>query len=143
MFMVWFTCFKIYLLYTKLSMGDLTNNFSAKEFACRCGCGFQDINLGLVDILQNVRDNYPHPLIITSGFRCPEHNRNVGGSPESSHLKGLAVDIACPDSTSRYILLRTLVVYFSRICIAKNFIHVDIDYDKTTGVMWTYPAKKA
>ena len=124
-------------------MGDLTNNFSAKEFACRCGCGFQDINLGLVDILQNVRDNYPHPLIITSGFRCPEHNRNGGGSPESSHLKGLAVDIACPDSTSRYILLRTLVVYFSRIGIAKSFIHVDIDYDKTTGVMWTYPAKKA
>ena len=33
------------------------------------------------------------PIIINSGFRCPEVNKKVGGSPISNHLTGCAVDI--------------------------------------------------
>ena len=33
------------------------------------------------------------PIIITSGYRSPELNRKVGGSPTSNHLTGCAVDI--------------------------------------------------
>ena len=33
------------------------------------------------------------PIIISSGYRSPELNRLVGGSPTSNHLKGCAVDI--------------------------------------------------
>ena len=33
------------------------------------------------------------PIIINSGYRSPELNKRVGGSPTSNHLTGCAVDI--------------------------------------------------
>lgn len=33
------------------------------------------------------------PLRIVSGYRSPEHNRRVGGAPNSQHLHGRAADI--------------------------------------------------
>ena len=35
------------------------------------------------------------PIIITSGYRSPEVNKRIGGSPTSNHLTGCAVDIRC------------------------------------------------
>lgn len=32
------------------------------------------------------------PMIITSGFRTPEHNAEIGGAPHSQHLLGKAAD---------------------------------------------------
>ena len=33
------------------------------------------------------------PIVINSGYRSPELNRKVGGSPTSNHMTGCAVDI--------------------------------------------------
>ena len=33
------------------------------------------------------------PIVIYSGYRSPELNKKVGGSPTSNHLTGCAVDI--------------------------------------------------
>ena len=37
--------------------------------------------------------NTDAPIIINSGYRSPELNKKVGGSPTSNHLTGCAVDI--------------------------------------------------
>ena len=93
----------------------------------------------LLEMLDEVRDKFDKPIHITSGFRTPAHNEAVGGVETSSHLKGLAVDIACTNGTDRFDLLNCILdVGFSRVGIAKNFIHIDIDFEKAQGVTWIY-----
>ena len=73
-------------------MSKLSENFTREEFACKCGCGFDDIDIRLVDLLQHVRDFFDVPVTITSGCRCEAHNEKSGGSFRSQHLYGKAAD---------------------------------------------------
>ena len=53
---------------------------------------------GLVtNVLDNLRDGWGRPIIVTSGYRCKELNAAVGGTRNSQHLKGQAADIVSDD----------------------------------------------
>ena len=47
-------------------------------------------------ILEPLRQAFAQPIVINSGYRTPELNRAVGGSPTSQHLKGQAADLSWP-----------------------------------------------
>jgi len=74
-------------------MGDVSPNFSRREFSCKCGCGFQTVDVDLIAILETVRSKFNSPVTINSACRCHEHNENIGGSYGSKHKQGIAVDI--------------------------------------------------
>ena len=46
----------------------------------------------LIEFMDGVRAAWGGPLIVTSGYRCPELNKKVGGAKTSAHLTGYAVD---------------------------------------------------
>ena len=116
-------------------MGDLTAHFSRSEFICGCGCGLTTISTSLVHRLEQARQLYGKPLVITSGVRCATHNKVVGGLADSAHLNGLAADILCRSSATRYeLLMAFLTVAFPRLEIAAAHIHVDIDQTKPQDV---------
>lgn len=75
----------------------LSPHFKAKEFACRCGCGFGpgdgDVDAELLVVLEETREHFDAPITINSGCRCLSHNRNVGSTDKSQHVKGTAADI--------------------------------------------------
>lgn len=74
-------------------MSIVSFNFRRNEFACKCGCGFDTVDVDLVRTLERVRQEFGgQPVIITSGCRCPSHNASVGGSVNSKHLIGQAAD---------------------------------------------------
>lgn len=104
----------------------------------------QLMDKAFLDMLDFAREIYGKPMEITSGFRTEEYNqdlkaRGYAASPKSSHLKGLAADIACTESADRWDMIDSFIkAGFNRIGVAKTFIHVDCDPDKTPFVIWTY-----
>jgi len=44
-------------------------------------------------VLQPIRDSLELPVRVTSGYRCKELNKAIGGSSKSQHVKGEAADI--------------------------------------------------
>jgi uncharacterized protein YcbK (DUF882 family) len=78
------------------------------------------------------------PFIINSGFRCPEHNEEVGSSTQN-HPLGVAADISCTNSHHRFLMLDALLLAgFKRIGIHEAFIHVDSNHDAPPEVAWLY-----
>ncbi len=72
----------------------LSQHFHRREFACRCGCGFDTADYLLILVLEAIRAHFGRPVRIHCGCRCPSHNAEVGGAPSSQHLYGKAADIA-------------------------------------------------
>jgi peptidoglycan hydrolase-like protein with peptidoglycan-binding domain len=85
--------------YQKNNRNNLTKNFAVAEFACHgtdC-CSTVKIDDQLAEYLQKIRDHFGKPVTINSGYRCPTHNKRIGGTPGSYHAKGMAADIAVKD----------------------------------------------
>jgi uncharacterized protein YcbK (DUF882 family) len=90
-------------------------------------------------MLQEARDIVGSGLSITSGTRCPSHNKREGGLASSAHLTGHAADIVVANGHQRHVILSSLYqVGFRRIGIANGFIHVDIDPKKPSPTTWKY-----
>lgn len=113
--------------------------FTLDEFDCPSHKG-SGINMdsSFLAKLEEAREIAGVPFKITSGYRTKEHNTYVGGVPNSSHLIGVAADIAVGSGNERYIILSALIkAGFRRIGVAKTFIHCDTDDSKPNSV-WTY-----
>lgn len=113
--------------------------FKESEFNCNGKPCFDKMNKNFIDKLDYARSFTKTSFQITSSWRSEEHNKSVGGSETSSHLKGLAVDISAKSSNEKYEIIKALLIAgLKRIGIAKTFIHVDYDYSKPQYLIWTY-----
>ena len=74
------------------------------------------------------------PIIINSGFRSPEVNKAVGGSPTSNHLTGCAVDIRVCGIEQ---LLRYAVILLD-ICDESHEDFDELLIEKKGPVMWLH-----
>ncbi len=105
----------------------------------------ENMSVHFLDKLDDARELAGIPFYINSAYRTKEDNERIYRelkkpvNTNSSHLKGLAVDIKATDSRTRFIILNALIrVGFTRIGIADTFIHVDLDKDKSQQVIWVY-----
>jgi zinc D-Ala-D-Ala carboxypeptidase len=110
-------------------MANLSAHFSWEELCCRC-CGRLQIDSRLLDGLEGLRARAGGPIVVHAGYRCPRHNREVGGVPHSEHMQGLAADIAIPGlSLQRMYELALEVPQFAEGGIGVydgDFLHVDV-----------------
>lgn len=82
-------------------------HFKQSEFTCKCGCGMNNINLNLVQILDEIRDYFGQPITVSSGCRCRSHNsKQKGSSPNSRHISGKAADIVVRNVSKDKVLAK-------------------------------------
>jgi len=70
---------------------SFTEHFTARDFACRCGCGFGSTPEHVVDalpqLLEAARLTLGRPIGVSSGCRCARHNAASGGVATSAHVR--------------------------------------------------------
>jgi zinc D-Ala-D-Ala carboxypeptidase len=88
--------------------------------------------------LDRARGYFGAPIVLTCGYRTPEHNAEIGGVPNSSHCKGMAADIKAPaDQQMREKLMWALgAAGFRRVESAPHHFHVDVDTEKPFPCWW-------
>lgn len=108
---------------------QLSKNFFRDEFACECGCGFDNIDSELISVLQDARDWFNAPIGINSGCRCQAHNDSLPNSSKNSqHVKGTAADIVVhgvmPSTVQKYFETK----YPNKYGIGRyrSFTHIDV-----------------
>lgn len=108
--------------------------FDTKEFESKDGkpSPFDDtvVKRELIVKLNAIRSRYGKPIVVTSGYRSPEHNAAVGGVKNSYHTLGLAADIRSLSEN------RSDLSELQQICDEMNqtggvgfydtFVHVDV-----------------
>ena len=103
--------------------GRITKNFTVAEIANNsandlCKLVFTPELVSFAALLQTLRDQHGKPLKVNSWYRTAEFNRRVGGSSNSLHLQGRAVDL----DVSSHSEQERLVKLWREICLANNRI---------------------
>ena len=119
-----------------------------KMLSCSC-CGQCNIRYDIIKSLDRFRERINIPIIVTSGYRCPEHNKSVGGVDEygergnhkmSYHVHGLAVDWTIHTKSLLHIAYKLAISseLFKGVGLSlqKGFIHADIG--STFERFWIY-----
>ena len=89
---------------------QLSSHFNVKEFRCQCGKTHETlIAFELVDKLEQLYTALNcSKIIVTSGYRCPEHDKAVGGTSSGQHTKGTAADVCCYGQDGQPISSKTV-----------------------------------
>lgn len=106
-------------------MGDISKHFDRQEIACKCGCGFDTMDAETLKVADEIRDFVGSSITPSSGARCLAHNVEIGGSKNSQHTKGRAMDLPVPDPGAVYRFLCTRYEGLYGIGVYHSFVHID------------------
>lgn len=107
--------------------------FKRSEFVCKCGGKYckgdsAEMEEKLLKVADRVREHFGKPITVTSGVRCQQHNKNVGGVSNSRHLTGKAMDYSVSgfsaSSVLPYVQSQPEIRY--AYAIDSGHIHMDV-----------------
>jgi len=121
---------------------QLSPHFNAREFRCQCGKTHETLIASkLVDKLEQLYSTLNcSKIIVTSGYRCPEHDKAVGGTSSGQHTKGTAADVYCYVQDGQPISSKTVCCKaqdlgfggIANITSSYQYTHLDV----RTGYRW-------
>lgn len=95
----------------------------------------QKLETLILRLLDPVRSEWGSPITVTSGYRCPELNRAVGGAVSSQHMKGEAADITAGNREKNRRLFEQITrmaqtgqLRFDQLIDEKNYQWIHVSY---------------
>lgn len=119
---------------------NVSPHITYDEYACKhCGTVpvdfyvYRQLYQTLFDYYEHLRNVWKAPLPVTSGYRCLNHNAEVGGASLSVHLWGLALDIAHPndweaDQFYNMVERERPDLRIGRYVDKPTLVHIDVAY---------------
>jgi uncharacterized protein YcbK (DUF882 family) len=99
----------------------------------------------LMSALDDIRQALGKPIIISSGYRCPNHPIEAKKSKPGAHATGKAADLAVQGEDAVNVMMAALFMEIKRIGVQQKgsgrFIHLDIaDHEDgfPTPAIWSY-----
>ena len=128
------------------SIEELTESTTAQQKGIK-NIPSKEQEQNLIALIENVldplREAYGRPIVVTSGFRCKELNKAVGGASNSQHMIGQAADIRTVEDTKAenkklFDLAQKLKLPFDQLIDEHNLDWVHISYStRTTRQVFT------
>lgn len=120
-------------IYKKGDARFLAKNFRAREFDCHgvgC-CSTTPIDEKLVAYLQQIRDHFGKPVILTA-YRCATYNAKVANAaPRSYHTFGRAADFHIDGVKCQEIAKYAESIGILGIGLYDTFVHIDTRESKS------------
>lgn len=89
------------------------------------------------NVLEPARQEYGHPIEVTSGYRSERLNKVVGGKPNSQHMRGQAADLQADNLERLYDIINKQGNY-DQLLLESNgksrWIHVSFNPDGNRGI---------
>lgn len=104
-------------------------HFTLDEFNCQ-HCGRNEMDPHFLLLVDQLRDVYGKPLVVSSGYRCPDHNARVSSTGRTGpHTTGKAADFAISRGPALELLRLAVALPFTGVGVqqrgAGRFIHLD------------------
>jgi len=119
--------------------------FSFDEMKCKCGCDQAPMDQDFMDLLDNIRESFGKPLIISSGYRCHNHPIEAKKSKAGAHATGKAADLSVAGVDAQRVLLAAMLLDVNRLGVQQKgtgrFIHLDTCTEEDgfpTPAIWSY-----
>ena len=131
------------MLLDEFPLGKLSPHFTFEELTKTSKTSYKLLNTLLAKqyiknmlmltnyLLEPVRVILNMPLIITSGYRCPALNKEVGGSGTSQHLNATAADFIIDNKKMSLEqafakLTESSVLHYGQLILEKSWIHISL-----------------
>ena len=95
----------------------------------------KNLTLFIEKVLDPIREDWGSPIIVSSGYRCPELNKAVGGANTSGHQYGYCADLQVKGGMKK---IRELADFIFKWMKDHNMKWDEILFEQSGGVTWLH-----
>ena len=95
----------------------------------------KNLTLFINTVLDPIREDWGSPIIVSSGYRCPELNKAVGGANTSGHQYGYCADLQVKGGMKK---IRELADFIFKWMKDHNMKFDELLFEQSGGVTWLH-----